>query len=219
MDERREPEDLTTRARIRDAAMLQFAKLGEKGATIRGIAKAAGVSPALVQHHFTNKAALREACDAYAIDAIRRVKEEALSGGMANPNFLTIAMQTALPVQQYMARALVEDSDAARTLFDDSVEFSEDILARGSTGMRKPATDDLHAYAAVITAMNFGIVVLNEHLSRTLGTDILTPEGYPRLAMALMDVHTDNLITPELEEQTREVLRKMRDATEEGGDA
>ncbi|MEV5824794.1 TetR/AcrR family transcriptional regulator [Spirillospora sp. NPDC052242] len=210
MDEQREPEDLTTRARIRDAAMLQFAKLGEKGATIRGIAKAAGVSPALVQHHFKNKAALREACDAHAIDAIRRVKEEALSGGMSNPNFLTIAMQTALPVQQYMARALVEDSDAARALFEDAVQFSEDILSRGSSGMRKPTTDDLHAYAAVITAMNFGLVVLNGHLSRALGTDILTPEGYPRLAMALMDIHTDNLITPELEEQTREVLRKMR---------
>lgn len=211
MGEQREPEDLTTRARIRDAAMLQFAQLGEKGATIRGIAKAAGVSPALVQHHFKNKAALREACDAYAIDAIRRVKEEALSGGMSNPNFLTIAMQTALPVQHYMARALVEDSEAARALFEDAVQFSEDILSRGSTGMRKPTTDDLHAYAAVITAMNFGIVVLNGHLSRALGTDILTPEGYPRLAMALMDVHTDNLITPELEEQTRAVLRKMRD--------
>ncbi|WP_034520778.1 TetR/AcrR family transcriptional regulator [Actinomadura rifamycini] len=209
MGGQREPEDLTTRARIRDAAMLEFARLGEKGATIRGIAKAAGVSPALVQHHFTNKAALRRACDTYAIDAIRRVKEEALSGGMENPNFLAIAMQTALPVQHYVARALAEDSDAARALFEDAVQFSEDILSRGTPGMRKPTTDDLHAYAAVITAMNFGIVVLNGHLSRALGTDILTPEGYPRLAMALMDIHTDNLITPELEEQTRAVLRTM----------
>ncbi|WP_262402495.1 TetR/AcrR family transcriptional regulator [Actinomadura sp. CNU-125] len=212
MDERREPEDLTTRARIRDVAMLQFAQLGEKGATIRGIAKAAGVSPALVQHHFKNKAALREACDAYAIDAIRRVKEEALSGGMANPNFLQIAMQTALPVQQYMARALVDDSDAARALFDDAVTFAEDILTRGTPDTRSPTTDDLHAYAAVITAMNFGLVVLNEHLSRALGSDILTKEGYPRLALALIDIHTDNLFTPELEAQSRAALQKLRDA-------
>lgn len=192
--------------------MTQFAELGEKGATIRGIAKAAGVSPALVQHHFKNKATLRKACDAYAIDAIRRVKEEGLSGGMANPNFLTLAMQTALPVQQYIARALVDDSDAARALFDDAVRFSEDILTHGTPDTRNPTTDDLHAYAAVITAMNFGLVVLNEHLSRALGSDILTEEGYPRLAMALLDVHTDNLLTPELEAQTRAALRKMRDS-------
>ncbi|MFV2178218.1 TetR/AcrR family transcriptional regulator [Actinomadura sp. LOL_016] len=210
MDERREPEDLTTRARIRDAALLQFAEHGEKGATIRGIAKAAGVSPALVQHHFKNKAALRDACDTYAIDAIRRVKEEALDGGMDNPNFLSLAMQTALPVQRYMARALVDGSDAARALFDDAVQFSEDILARGTSGMNKPATDDLHAYAAVTAAMNFGLVVLNEHLSRALGVDVLTQEGYPRLALALVDIYTDNLFTPELEEQTRAVLKHMR---------
>lgn len=210
MDERREPEDLTTRARIRDAALLQFAEHGEKGATIRGIAKAAGVSPALVQHHFKNKAALRDACDAYAIDAIRRVKEEALDGGMDNPNFLSLAMQTALPVQRYMARALVDGSDAARALFDDAVQFSEDILARGTSGMTKPDTDDLHAYAAVTAAMNFGLVVLNEHLSRALGVDVLTQKGYPRLALALIDVYTDNLFTPELEEQARTVLKHMR---------
>ncbi|MFC7589230.1 helix-turn-helix domain-containing protein [Nonomuraea antimicrobica] len=39
-------EDLTTRARIRDAAMALFAEQGVKATTIRGIAEAAKVSPA-----------------------------------------------------------------------------------------------------------------------------------------------------------------------------
>ncbi|MGA8112556.1 MAG: TetR family transcriptional regulator, partial [Actinocatenispora sp.] len=37
-----DPEDLTARARIRDAAMRQFGELGFERATIRGIAEAAG---------------------------------------------------------------------------------------------------------------------------------------------------------------------------------
>ncbi|MFC7734043.1 TetR/AcrR family transcriptional regulator [Actinomadura keratinilytica] len=45
VNESRSSEDLTARARIRDAALREFAEHGVSGATIRGIAKAAGVSP------------------------------------------------------------------------------------------------------------------------------------------------------------------------------
>ncbi|MFG2090618.1 MULTISPECIES: TetR/AcrR family transcriptional regulator [unclassified Spirillospora] len=203
------PGDLTGRARIRDAALLQFAELGVKGATIRGIAKAAGVSPALVQHHYGTKEALRRECDEHVIEVIRDVKQEALSGGMANPGFLAIAMRTALPIQRYVARALTDDSEAARTLFDDAVEFSEEVLSRGSPGIYEPQTDDLHAYATVMTAMNFGLIVLHEHLSRALGGDVLMGEGYPRMALAMMDVYDDRLLTPELSEQARTALKSM----------
>ena len=49
---KRSAEDLTARARIRDAALALFAERGTDGATIRDIAKAAGVSGGLVRHHF-----------------------------------------------------------------------------------------------------------------------------------------------------------------------
>ncbi len=52
-------EDLTARARIRDAALAQFAEYGFDRATVRGIAGAAGVSPGLVRHHFGSKNGLR----------------------------------------------------------------------------------------------------------------------------------------------------------------
>ncbi|MGP4023926.1 TetR/AcrR family transcriptional regulator [Actinomadura sp. 3N407] len=203
------PEDLTGRARIRDAALLQFAELGVRGATIRGIAKAAGVSPALVQHHYGTKEALRRECDEHVIEVIREVKQEALSGGMANPGFMAIAMRTALPIQRYMARAMTDDSEAARTLFDDAVEFSEEILSRGSPGISEPQTDDLHAYATVMTAMNIGLIVLHEHLSRALGGDVLMGEGYPRMALAMLDIYDDRPLTPELSEQARTALKSM----------
>ncbi|GAA0564298.1 TetR/AcrR family transcriptional regulator [Actinomadura livida] len=203
------PEDLTGRARIRDAALLEFAEQGVKGATIRGIAKSAGVSPALVQHHFGTKEALRRACDEHVIESIREIKRDALAGGMGSPDFLSIAMRTARPIQLYLARTLADDSEAARTLFDDAVKFSEEVLGQGAPGMAKAETDDLHAYAAVMTAISFGVIVLNEHLSRALGGDVLLGDGYPRLALAMIDVLDDRLLTPELVEQTRRALKTM----------
>lgn len=55
-----EPEDLTARARIRDAALKHFTESGFAKATIRDIARTAGVSPGLVRHHFGSKEGLRE---------------------------------------------------------------------------------------------------------------------------------------------------------------
>ncbi|TDC58277.1 TetR/AcrR family transcriptional regulator [Actinomadura sp. KC345] len=206
---RERPEDLTGRARIRDAALLEFARLGVKGATIRGIAKAAGVSPALVQHHYGTKEELRRACDEHVIEVIREVKQEALSGGMANPGFLAVAMRTALPIQRYVARAMTDGSEAARKLFDDSVEFSKEVMGRGMAGVSEPRTDDLHAYAAVLTAMNVGLMVLHEHLSRALGADVLVGDGYPRMALAMLDIYDDRIMSPELIEQSRTALKSL----------
>jgi AcrR family transcriptional regulator len=207
----REPaaEDLTARARIRDAALEQFAAHGMRGTTIRGVAEAAGVSPGLVQHHFGSKQKLREACDEYILSTLREVKKEALEGGMGDPGFLSIALRTGLPMQRYLARALVDGSPTAAKLFDDAVELTKNMLEPPLHGLQKPKTADLHAYSAVMTAFTFGAIVLHEHLSRTLGRNTLTPEGYPRLARAMVEVLTDDLMSPELIEQSMQAIRQL----------
>ncbi|HIY65189.1 MAG TPA: TetR/AcrR family transcriptional regulator, partial [Candidatus Agrococcus pullicola] len=63
-----DPSDLTTRARIRNAAVEQFGTHGLDRASVRMIAEAAGVSAALVVHYFGDKKGLRRACDEYVID-------------------------------------------------------------------------------------------------------------------------------------------------------
>src|SRR5437762_10750424 len=64
--------DLTAAARIREAALRLFAEHGVSGASIRDVAKAAGVSPGLVQHHFRSKARLRRAVEE---SVVRRATE------------------------------------------------------------------------------------------------------------------------------------------------
>jgi AcrR family transcriptional regulator len=61
-------DDLSPKARIRNAAIVEFGTHGVKGTSIRGIAKAAGVSPGMVQHYFKTKDQLRQACDHHILD-------------------------------------------------------------------------------------------------------------------------------------------------------
>jgi AcrR family transcriptional regulator len=191
--------------------LLQFAERGVKGATIRSIAEAAGVSPGLVQHHFGSKEALRQTCDTYAMEIIRRTSEASASE-MTEPGFLSLAMQTTMPVRRYLARAMVDGSPAAATLFDDLVDYTEHYLKNPPPGIPHPRTTDLRAYAATIVTLSLGPLVLHEHLSRVLGTDTLTVEGFPRLGMAMMEIFADNLLSPELIAKARAAYEELADS-------
>ncbi|NVI90223.1 TetR/AcrR family transcriptional regulator [Actinomadura sp. BRA 177] len=198
------PEDLTARARIRDAALLLFAERGVKGATFRGIAEAAGVSVGLVQHHFGSKDELREACDAYTVDTVRRLSTA--SGGLGDPGFQAWAERLGLPVRRYLARALVDDSAAAARLFDDLVGTTEQYFTDPPPGFDAPATRDPHAFAAALVAMTVGTEVLHEHLSRVLGADTFTTEGSLRLRRAVLEIFAGRMLSPEIAEQGHAAL-------------
>jgi TetR/AcrR family transcriptional regulator, regulator of cefoperazone and chloramphenicol sensitivity len=191
-------EDLTARARIRDAALRLFAERGIDGASIRDIAKAAGVSGGLVRHHFGSKEGLRNACDTYALDRLVRIKEQAVLGGqLANPGFLPATHPTILLLYRYLARAMVDGSRAAAAMFDDMVELTEQWLAKHRPGH----SQDPRAYAAVLVTMQTGLLALHEHLSRALDADILGPAGHLRMSRALVDFYSFPLLGPELAAQ------------------
>jgi TetR/AcrR family transcriptional regulator, regulator of cefoperazone and chloramphenicol sensitivity len=200
-------EDLTARARIRDAALRLFAQRGIDGATIRDIAKAAGVSAGLVRHHFGSKEALRDACDSYALDRIMRIKERAvLAGEVADPAFLPSVHPTLLLLMGYFARSMVDGSAAAAALFDHMVDLTEQWLARHHDGI----SADLRAYSAVLVAMQTGLLVMGEHLSRALGADVLSPEGHLRMSKASIDIHSHALLSPELATEAHAAFDRLR---------
>lgn len=199
--------DLTARARIRDAALRLFAERGIDGASIRDIAKAAGVSGGLVRHHFGSKEGLRDACDQYALDRLMQIKEQAvLDGQLANPGFLPATHPTILLLYRYLARAMVDGSKAAAGMFDDMVNLAEQWLAKHLPGH----SDDPRAYAAVLVAMQTGLLALHDHLSRNLEADILTPEGHLRMSRALVDFYSNPLLEPELAAQARAAFDQVQ---------
>jgi AcrR family transcriptional regulator len=188
-------QDLTARARIRDAAIHLFAERGIEGTTIRDIAKVAGVSGGLVRHHFGSKDDLRAACDSYVLGQLMRFKEQAVLGGqLANAGFLSSAQPALLVMMRYFARSTLDGSPAADAMFSEMVGLAARWLEDHHPGqMSDPA-----AYAALLVAMEIGALVMQEQLSRALGADIFAPEGHLRLARAKLDFYSKPLLSPEL---------------------
>ena len=89
----RRPGNADTRGEIVEAAKRLFADKGYDGTSLRGVAREAGVDPALVHHYFDGKAALFVAAMALPFDP-RQVKEHAAgpeySGSRTIEGFLTM---------------------------------------------------------------------------------------------------------------------------------
>jgi AcrR family transcriptional regulator len=191
------PEDLTARARIRNAALRYFTEYGYDRATIRDIARAAGVSPGMVRHYFGSKEELRKACDTYALQALHDYAELAMTDeGLNDPKLLAEARGPLDPYQRYLARALIDESETAAQIFDEMVAMTERILGQIDKQRPDPPAADLRTRAAVRLAMALGIPAFQAHISRSIGTDILSPEGDRRLVLAVLDIQSHPTISP-----------------------
>lgn len=189
-----EPEDLTARARIRHAALLQFGEHGFDRATIRGIADAAGVSSGLVRHHFGSKEALRAACDEYLIRLISRINDQAMTEGVHGDVSYVAASRAALgPYQRYLGRSMVDGGTTS--VFDEMVRMTEKWLVAADATRPDPPDVDRHSRATVITAMSLSVSVLYEHVCRSMGVDVLSPAGTTHLARVLLDLYSHPLLS------------------------
>jgi len=188
------PEDLTARARIRDAAMRLFGEVGFERATVRGIAEAAGVSPGLVRHHFGSKQGLREACDEHLLRMVRRLDDrarESMDSGV--PGVVLSARAAAWPHMRYLTRSLSEGF--AAELFDELARLSEPWLAEADRNRSDPSAVDTGVRAAVVTAWALSSAILHEHLSRAFGVDMFSPEGDRLLARAHIDLYSHPMLS------------------------
>ncbi len=138
----RSVEDFTTVARIRDAAIEQFGQNGFS-ASVRSIATAAGVSAALVIHHFGSKEKLREACDAYVIETVRVAKTESMQNASPSAWFAQIAeIESFAPLTAYLMQALQTGGDLAKSLWQSMIDNTEGYLEEGvRAGTLKPSRD------------------------------------------------------------------------------
>jgi AcrR family transcriptional regulator len=200
-------DDLTARARIREAAMRQFAEHGFERTTVRGIAAEAGVSPGLVRHHFGSKQGLRDAIDAHVVAEIRRINDEIAAQsdrGDLSPSMMS--REAMRPFQAYLSRALLEGSHTLTVLFDQIVDSTEVWFARADAHRADPPTADAHTRAAVFAAMVLGVPLLRDQVSRVLGVDILSPEGDQLLTLAMLEIYSHSLISPDLAATARAAM-------------
>jgi len=135
-------DDLTAKARIRNAALDLYAQHGEERISLRAIATAAGVTLGLVQHHFKTKAGLRDAVDQLVVDYFAQTVNSIDPQG--NPSDVAAARDTAVramladnpPVVNYLRRALLDPSEHNIHLLDVLVELTRhEVAAMRSAGL------------------------------------------------------------------------------------
>ncbi|MEU5262800.1 TetR family transcriptional regulator [Amycolatopsis sp. NPDC021455] len=196
-------EDLTARARIRDAAIKLFTERGMEKTSILDIAGEAGVSGGLIRHHFGSKDGLREACDTYVFDELVRFKEEALEKGHADPGFIPTFDARQLLFRRYMGRAMIDGSEAAAAQFVDIVDGTERYFTEAGLDMPDP-----RAVGAALAAMTGGLMILQDHVARALGEEPGTHEAMLRMMTAAGYIFTHPLAGSELLDKAREVLAR-----------
>ncbi|QFG23211.1 TetR/AcrR family transcriptional regulator [Actinomadura sp. WMMB 499] len=166
-------DDRTTRAVIRDEALRLFALHGPDRVTVRRIGEAAGVSPALVIHHFGAKDALRETVDRHVLATLETIFDElaGAGGGDGAHGSLADALLRRLPpgspVPAYLARTLPGDDPAGARLFRRLFEAAR----------RHAATDER---AAFLLVNDLAVILLRHRIADVLGTDPLSREGLAR---------------------------------------
>ncbi|MFC8039018.1 TetR/AcrR family transcriptional regulator [Paenarthrobacter sp. NPDC057355] len=190
-------DDLTTRARIRDAAIGLFGRDGFSRTTVRGVATAAGVSPGLVIHHFGSKAGLREACDHHVLSQTAtqgREKADPGATGRLIQDYLSNPDQYTEEVA-YIRRSLGDESDAGDAFFDAVVDQCQDIILTGIDAGTIRKFEDVRSIAVVIASNSLAVLMLGRHLARTLGAPAPEPNGIGpdllrQLTLPLLEIYT-----------------------------
>jgi TetR/AcrR family transcriptional regulator, regulator of cefoperazone and chloramphenicol sensitivity len=192
---RSSPDARTTPARIRDAAVDLFGQQGIDATSVRAIAERAGVSAALVIHHFGSKDALRRACDEHIVGEMM-----GRNSAMLDDPDLSATMQhwiadldTYRPSLSYLARMISDGTDEGAALFDGLVERTEELLSEGiARGTMNPASD-LRTTAVVVAAHGLIPLLLERHMGRALGQPGLTLELVRRLTIPTLELYTHGL--------------------------
>ncbi len=204
-------DDLTARARVRNAAIARFADNGVAATRLKDIAADVGVSPQLIIHHFGSKDGLRTECDRYVASAIREHKIAAMKQGLGLDVFAALrTLDDEPPLMRYLAHTLSDGTEHVATLIDEMVDDAVDYLREGvGSGVVRPS-DDPRGRAAVLVIWQLGALVLHEHIERLVGADLLAgAEGMRAWALPAAQILAQGVITEDMYERWREALLAM----------
>ena len=192
----RSADDLTTTARIRDAAIEQFGAHGfDVG--LRGIAKAAGVSAALVIHHFGSKDGLRKACDDYVTESIRSTKSETIQSSDPASWLAQLAdIEHFAPMMAYLMRSLQSGGDLAKTLWRNMIDNAEQYMDEGVRAGTLKASRDPKARAKFLAMAGGGAFLLYVQMHEDPSDMRAVLHDYAQeMVLPALEVYTHGLMT------------------------
>jgi AcrR family transcriptional regulator len=173
-----------------EVATSAFARDGIAATSLRAIAKEAGVSPALVVHHFGSREKLIEDCIIKALGLWVSEKQE----------FVDVSLSTALAKWQgaiaehgaklqFFRQVLIAGGEPANILFSRMVKESEMMIqAQIDKGQMRKA-ENIPDLALLMTLHGLAPLIMQDQVNNHLGGNFLEPELGSRLAGANLEIY------------------------------
>ncbi|PCC20469.1 TetR family transcriptional regulator [Brevibacterium aurantiacum] len=151
------PDDLTSRARIRNAALHQFALNGFAGTPLRAIASEAGVAIGLIGHYFGSKEGAREGVESWivglfsaSLDRADARSESTIADGLARDDSVAQMLRDNPLVVDYLRRHVLELPISGQLISRLSALSMESVDAMRKAGHASANRDRVEQ---VVTAM------------------------------------------------------------------
>lgn len=187
-----QPSDRTARAAILEESLRLFAERGEDAVTMRQIAEAAEVSPALVVHHFGSKAGLRQAVVERVTSWMDGLIDASQDVGLSNDihandwgslsDLAREHLPPGSPVLGYLRRLFLSGDPAATEMLRRWHTRSVEVMQQWVRAGELAATDDETTRTALLMSTDLGLLLLAPHWERVLGYDPLG-DGMERWAI------------------------------------
>lgn len=196
---RRDPE--RTRARILEAARIEFAQRGLGGARVDQITARAGSNKRMIYYYFGNKEALFLAAlesayehirkaeqslkltDLDPVEGMRRMVRFTWEYYLAHPEFITLLNSENLHRARHLKR-----SKEIQALHSPLVAMLEDLLARGQrSGVFRRGVDAVQLYIS-IAALGYFYLSNNHTLSTIFGRDLMRPQALQQRLTHMTDL-------------------------------
>lgn len=196
---------MTAVARIRNAALEGFARDGVAATTIRDVAKAAGVSPGLVQHHFRTKADLERAVNEYvlqiAVESSQGLNESTADATMEEL-FLAMGERISAFVRDhrsallYVIRSAAAGEKAGLDIFDAFLALVNEHVERlAAEGVLRDDVDRLWLGLQIVV-LDLGTVLLEPAIDRHLPKPLLEPDQLERWNKACTEMLRQGYVKP-----------------------
>lgn len=191
------------RIAIRDEALRLYAAHGPDAVSLRQVARAAGVSPALVVHHFGSRAGLKEAVDAHVggvfdghVAALAGADWSSAALGASLAEALVAALPPDSPVPAYLRRLLLSGDPAGTGLFARWYALARQAFdAFRAAGIVRPTTDP-DVLAAFLMVNDLAVLLLRDQLRAVVGVDPLSGDGAARWTRVVLDAYRDAVFVP-----------------------
>lgn len=194
--------DLSTKTRIREAALSVIAEHGLSRTSVRAIGQRAGVSAALVLHHFGSKQGVYDEVATWALEVLAAATSGADTGGdPAGAHEQRLAAMDALldrvpDLGGYLRQLMVEPSPEGLAWFGEAVRVTAADLARREAQGRARPSADVRAEATMLLVLSLAPVLLRPLLDVALDDDVAATAGRQRWRTAQTELLTSALYPP-----------------------